>query len=183
MHRDVKQRAESSKKRKVEEHNRKTNVKPVNFHAGDFVLVRAAVSKGHKLQFIWTGPRRIVSVTSDLVYEVEDLLDSKRATVHARIPQLYRADMEGKAVDPKLRRPAEHTEATFQDVKELRRIRMKEDRIEIEVEWEGLPDEVDMTWELLSQFQEDLPELLTQFLKTAGSRKLKEETLSQCSSS
>lgn len=108
MHRDVKQRAESSRKRNVEEHNRKNNVKPVNLHEGDFVLVRRAVSKGHKLQFIWTGLRRIVSVKSDLLYEVKDLLDSKRAMVHARRLQLYRADMDGKALNPKLQWAAEH---------------------------------------------------------------------------
>lgn len=119
MHRDVKLRAEKSRQRKVDEHNRKTNVRPVNFNEGDFVLVRRAVTKGHKLQFIWTGPRRIVSVHSDLVYEVEDLLDSKRSTVHARRLQLYRADMDGKAVNPKLQRAAEHAEATFQDAKAL----------------------------------------------------------------
>ena len=60
---------------------------------------------------------------------------------------------------------------------------MREKRIEIEVGWEGLPDEVDMNWEPLSPVQEDLPELLTQFPQTARSRKLKEKALSQCSSS
>ena len=102
MLRDVKQHSESSRKRKGEEHNRKSNAKPVNLHAGDFVLVRRAVSKGHKLQFIWAGRLRIVSVKLDLVYEVEDFLDSKRATVHARRLQLYSADMEGKAMNSKL---------------------------------------------------------------------------------
>lgn len=70
---------------------------------------------------------------------------------------------------------AQHTEATFQDAEEPRRIRLQEERIEFELEWESLSDEVYMAWEPLRQIQEDLPELLTQLINTPGSRKLKEK--------
>lgn len=51
LHRDVYARANASRKRQVATHNRRTNIQPVNFTVGDFVLVRRAVSSGHKLSF------------------------------------------------------------------------------------------------------------------------------------
>jgi len=68
----------------------------------------------------------------------------------------------------------------YQDAQELRAIRKNNSQIEIQVEWEGLTDNVDLTWEPLQQFHEDLPGLLEIFLQSAGHRKLKEEAQAQC---
>lgn len=180
MHRDIKYRVELSRKRQVSAHNRKTKLQPINFQVGDFVLVRRAAKKGHKLKFLWIGPRRVTAVKSDLVFEVEDLLHAKREVVHARRLQLYRADMDKKPVEERLLRAAQHTEAVYQDALALRAIRSTDGAIDIQVEWEGLPDNIDLTWEPLQQVQEDLPELLETYLQTSGSRKLKETALAQC---
>jgi len=181
MHRSVEINAEKSRRRQVEAHNRKTNVQFANFRVGDFVLVRRSTKKGHKLKFQWIGPRRVTAVKSALVFEVEDLLNThKRDVVHSRRLILYRSDMDGKEVDPNLLRAAEHTETVYQDAQALRAIRLKDGRLEIQVEWEGLPDTVDRTWEPLQQVNEDLPQLLENFLQTAGTRKLKEDAMAQC---
>lgn len=182
MHKEVHARADSSRTRHVELHNRRTNIQPPNFTVGDFVLVRRAAPTGHKLSFKWIGPRRVSSVKSEPVFEVEDLLKRKMEVVHARRLLLYRADMDGKEVNPQLVQAAEHTETSYQDARALRGIRRAEELIEICVEWEGLPDVVDLTWEPLKTAQEDLPRMLGEFLKSTGDRKLKQQALAQCSS-
>ena len=45
------------------------------------------------------------------------------------------------------------------------------------VEWEGLPDTVDLTWEPFEQVLEDLPGLLEDFLHTSGKWELKQKAL------
>lgn len=64
-HKDVSERVNSVRARKILEHNAKTNVLPANFGEGDFVLVRRAQkNKGHELPFLWKAPRGIVRALS-----------------------------------------------------------------------------------------------------------------------
>ncbi len=82
-------------KRRIEEikrHNQRTNIVPVNFEKGDFVLVRRAHKKGHKLSFKLVGPRRIVAVKSNWIYDVVDLVSGKQETIHASLLTPYRVD-------------------------------------------------------------------------------------------
>ena len=182
MHKDVKQNTDSSRQRQVDAHNRRTNVQPVNLQKGDFVLVQRATKKGHKLSLMWLGPRRIVDVKSELVYEVEDIIHGKREVVHARRLLLYRADMDGKPVDERLLRAAEHADTVYLYANSIQSIRSRDGHIEVQIEWGGLPEEMDMTWEPLLQVQEDMPQLLEAFLATPGNRKLKEKAAALCSS-
>lgn len=165
MHRDVGGRVSAARARAVAAHNSKTNVQAANFETGDFVLVRRAQKKGHKLQFVWRGPRRIVAVNSGWVYQVEDLVNGRKETVHASRLVLYRSGLDGKELDSILLRCAEHSETAYQDARALRGIR-ENDGIEMLVEWQGLPDEMDLTWEPLQQVYEDLPGFLEDFLHT-----------------
>ena len=111
MHKDVKQRADGDRKRRLAEHSKKTNIKQINFTVGDFVLVRRAKSTGHKMKFMWVGPRRITACKSVWVYDVEKLVTGARETVHSRRIILYRARMDCKDANPDLHKAAEHTEA------------------------------------------------------------------------
>ena len=181
MHKQIRDRSDHSRKRQIEAHNKKTRVQPVNFQKRDFVLVRRAQNKGHKLKFLWTGPRKVIAVRSDLVFEVENLADGRCETVHARRLILYRADFDGVEVDPQLMRAAEHSEAVYQDAHHLCDIRERAGLIEIQVEWEGLPDKVDQTWEPLKSVSEDLPDMLNEFLSSSGKQRLKEKAFSMCS--
>lgn len=181
MHKGVTDRTTLSRRKQVELHNRLTNIQPVNFSVGDFVLVRRATASAHKLGFKWIGPRRIREVKSELVFEVEDLLHGKTETVHARRLLLYRADLDGENVHEDLLRAAHHTETLYQDANASRSIRKHEENIEVQVEWSGLSGHVDLTWKPLLTFKEDIPEMLEAFLHSPGQRKLKQAALEQCS--
>ena len=52
--------------------------------------------------------------------------------------------------------------------------------LQVNVEWEGLPDKEDWTSEPLSQICSDLPGRVEDFLNTSGSRELKRRGLAQC---
>ena len=181
MHKDVHERTTANRSRQREAHNRKTNLKKVNFTTGDFVLVRRAGPCGHKLKFTWVGPRRITECKSEWVFEVEDLRGKGKETVHARRLCLYRADMDGKKLDERLLKAATHSEAVYQDARNLCCIRERMGQLEILIEWDGLPDSEDRTWEPLHKVHEDIPEMLNDFLAGPGQKKLKKEALSQVS--
>lgn len=177
MHRDVGERVTSERSRVIAKHNLKTNIQPINFTIGDFVLVRRAQDKGHKLSFKWLGPRRIKECKSPLVFVVENLLTGKQETVHARRLLLYRSNMDGVEVEPALLKVSEHSETQYQTVRSLLDIRGAGRRAEILIEWDGLPDKLDRTWEPAEQVQEDVPDLLETFLRSSGKRDLKQRTL------
>ena len=180
MHGEIAKNAFSSRQRQRQAHNRKTNVQPVNFHEGDFVLVRRPTAKGHKLQFKWVGPRRVVRTVSDLVFEVEDIITRKKEIVHARRLLLYRCDMDGSEVDPELLKTVKHLEESYQDASKVCGIRVNNENVEVQVEWQGLPDELDYTWEPLVQVHEDIPDLLRTFLGTPGNKKTKHQAKIIC---
>ena len=131
------------------------------------------------MHFVWRGPRRICDVRSDWVYEVQNLITDKKEVVHARRLLLYRGDMDGKEVSTELIQAAEHSELSYQMVQCLQGIRDVDGELQICVEWEGLPDERDWTWEPLSQMAEDVPGMMEDFLSTSGSRSLKRKALAQ----
>lgn len=176
MHKDVSERCDSARARQILKHNAKTNVLPANFAVGDMVLVRRAQKKGHKLQFVWKGPRRISRVKSKWVFEVEDLIEKKLETVHARRLMWYRADREDSEISPELLEYATHSETIYQDAEKLLDIR-REDGLEVHVEWQGLPDRVDRTWEPVAQLIVDIPGMLKEYLETPGKDDLKAEAL------
>ena len=132
------------------------------------MLLRRAKSGGHKLAFKWVGPKRIKEVKSALVYDLEDISTGDVTTAHARRIILYRADMDGKDVDPALIQNSVHNQASFQIVECLRDIRQSKGELEVLVEWSGLPDAVDFTWEPASQICEDVPGIYEAFLQTPG---------------
>ncbi len=77
-------------------HNRKANIVSPNFTNRDFVLVRRAIDKGHKLSSRWLGPRKIARVINNLVYEVSKLEGSNPEHVHASRLLLYREGLAGE---------------------------------------------------------------------------------------
>lgn len=133
------------------------------------------------LQFKWLGPRRVVDAKTEWVFVVKDLITEKLETVHASRLLLYRADMDGKPVDPALLEVAEHSTTVYEDAKTLRDIRSRGGEIEVQIEWDGLPDQSDLTWEPLRQVHEDLPGLLEDFLASSGQRGLKRKAAMLCS--
>ena len=152
-----------------------TGIQLVNVKKGDFVLLRKCGKTGHKLSFKCGGPRRVTKCKSELVYEVENTCTGAIEVAHARRLRLYRADIDGKEIRPELLLAPEHTESIYQDANALTDIRETTGDLEIEIEWERLPDKIDRTWESLHQVYEDLPTLLSNFLQTRGKRNLKKK--------
>ena len=173
LHKSVAVSNSKQRRLQIQYHNAKTNVKPLNLRQGDFVLVRRPQEKGHKLQFLWTGPRRVAEVKSPSVYVLEDLLTKKRETVHARRIILYRADMDGQEVSDELLEHAEHTQSSYESIEEMHDIRENSGEIQVQIEWEGEPRKTDWTWEPLANVQQDVPGMLAQFLETSGKKTLK----------
>lgn len=98
MRRGVRLCSNNDREGQVPIHNKRTKVRVANFVIGDFVLVRRAADKGHKLQFKWLVPGIIVAVKAELVYEVVNIFTVKLEVVHARRLQNYRSVMDGKTV-------------------------------------------------------------------------------------
>lgn len=182
MHRHVGARISSARQKAVEQHNAQTNVQSPSLQVEDSVLVRSAQQKGRKLNFLWGGPRRMRGTHSELVYEVEDLVSRTVESVHAQRLLSYRADMDGTPVDDPLLRYAQHSEAQYQDAGCLVVIRERESAVEIQIEWRGHLDEIDLTWEPLQQVAEDLPALIAEFLPKPRSTKPKRQAVALCSS-
>ena len=180
MHKEVSERVNEQRKKAVMKHNERTGVIAVNFAVRDFVLVRRPKTRQHKLQYSWQGPRRVVGVKSEWVYEVEDLIRKKREYAHASRMILYRGDLDDQPVSDALLQLAERTETSYQDVHALRNIRKYGTEIQILVEWEGLNDTQDLTWKPVTQLWEDVPGILEDFLNSTGDRPLKRRALDLC---
>ena len=179
MHRDVREKIDAARQRRIDWHNTKTNVAKMTFMKGDFVLVRRSKPNKLKLGFQWKGPKRIVAVKSEWVYEVEDLLTYNKEVVHARRLLLYRPDMDGVEASNELLAAAVHTEASYQSVESIKDIRCQNNTIQVQIIWEGLPDEPDWTWEPLDKVVEDIPEILRDYLQTDQKRELKQRALAK----
>lgn len=180
MHKDVQGKVSASRRRAIQTHNKRCGISHINLQLGDLVLVRRAQKKGHKLGFVWRGPRKIIHVNSKLVFEVENMITKKREVVHARRLMLYRADMDGEKINDDLISHAEFSETQFETIKELRDLRNQHDSFEVLIEWEGLSDEHDWTWEPINNVAQDIPELLQNFIASPTKRALKREAHKQC---
>ena len=175
MHKEVAEGVNQARAKAILKHNMNTNVLPANFQIGDFVLVREAqVSKGHKMQFLWKGPRKVTRAVSKWVFEVEGLIGQKRELVHARRLIRYRADRENRELSPDLVAHVIHSQANYQRFEAMLDIRKAEDGLDVLVESQGLPDNVYRTWEPLAKLHEDIPEQIENFLLSRGKHKHKD---------
>ncbi len=80
MHRIIATSVSRTREGRVDNHNKKTHVRPCNADVGDYVLRGLIQTK--KLSLRWRGPYRISRVLSDFLFEVKDLRTSEKATVH-----------------------------------------------------------------------------------------------------
>ena len=180
VHREIAERRANSRAPRTSRHDKLTRVAASGFKEGDWVLIRKVTPSGHKLRFFWRGPRRIVAVRSDWVYEIENIIDGKREIVHARRMHLYRAEMDGAQATENLKQTAAHLESKYQIAEGIKDIRNENGIIKILIQCKGLPDDMDLTWEPVNQVYDDLTELLQDFLQTAGKRNLTRRPPAQC---
>jgi len=175
MHKTTTEKVSKSREKKIKMHNQKTNIISQTFNLGDFVLVRKAQNKGHKLSYRWIGPRRITKILGELVYEVENMVTGKIEAVHATRIQLYRSSAEGTEVSKKLMGHIEASEATYEIVDQFLKLSKSSGEFYVQTMWLGLPDKKDWTWQKLSELYEDMPDRVSEFLVNYKNKKLSNE--------
>jgi hypothetical protein len=125
---------------------------------------------GEKLSLRWCGPKRIVGLISDHVYEVQDLETSDIAPVHSTQLRVYRDSSPDVIFD--LLAQISHNNSGY-EVHSLRALNYEADakQYSILVTWLGFEPE-DSTWEPLLSLHEDVPDMLSQFLAKHSDRVL-----------
>jgi len=165
MHRDVVEHTTAARQRRVQSHNRRTSVQPVNFTVGDFVLI-ARLIRPAKTQLEWLGPMRVVATPSDQVVEVEDLSTRHRHTLHSTRVKFY-AD-KNLHLTTDITDHAQHVANAEWDVKAITNIRKtRTGEFELLVNWLGFED-VEATYEPLNSMHESVPEMVRNFLTDAS---------------
>ncbi len=166
MHRDVAATPTRKRKEAVDRHNRKTHVKKVNFDKGDFVLIARQQGKtGNKLRVNWRGPFQITRVQSEFIFECKEFINKKHSLVHANRLKFY-ADSKLNVTE-ELLDTIEHNAPHYNTINrllDLRRNPITGD-FEVKAEWKGF-DYEEPDWEPFDILQEDVPEMLEEFLQT-----------------
>ena len=111
-----------------------------------------------------------------MVYDVENVLTHVVERVHAARPLLYGAELDGKMLSEDLMKHIEHSEATYELVDQLTDISgIRKDGIFVQVQWLGLLDKKDWTWQKLEEQHEDVPDRVEEFLKSSGKKTVVKE--------
>ena len=163
IHKHAGDSAKSRRDQARDRRKRKDGVQIANLDVGDFVLIaKREFLKGEKLTLRWRGPRRVVRVLSEFLFEVEDIRDGTITTVHSSRIRLYQDSKLNKTDD--LVEHVAHTEEGFvvDKLQDLRYVE-EEKRYDVNVVWKGFEME-DSTWEPLNNLIEDVPVLLEKFL-------------------
>lgn len=179
MHREVKTRISNTRMKAINAHNRATNIVKPNFQLGDFVLVRRRSKTTHKLQFHWTGPRRIISVESPLVYIVQHLNSPKTERVHCARLRYYSAAIDNDILPQEILDLASRIETKYEILDAIVDLAENEEGLWFQLKWDCLPDDNDFTWGKIEDIYEDVPELTKQFLLHTPKQELARKAAAQ----
>lgn len=170
VHKDVTRSVTDRREKSIHAHNWATNIVAPSFSVGDFVLVRRANDRGHKLRFRWYGPYRITTVHSPLVYTVKSLQGDKEPVNCVRLLK-YRDSLMGEAVPKEMMDLAERTESRYEVVDSIKEIGEAHDGLFFQVMWDGHPDKRDWTWQSVTELYADISSIVLDFLKTYSQKK------------
>ena len=160
MHRKIAESTSRRRRNAVEAHNRRTNIRPVNFAVGDFVL-RGETKTGPKLRLKWTGPYRVVECQSEFLFRIEDLSSGQKHTAHGRRLKLFRnADYE---ILEDILNHLDYQKGELLVIESFENIRERQGQIELEVKWRGF-DSPENDWLSLEVLKEDVPDMLSEHL-------------------
>lgn len=176
LHKKMVEKAKSTRGRKKNSSGRHV----ANFALGDYVLLSCQLESARpKLQVVWKGPCRVVAVSSDWVFEVENLVTGKVITAHASRLKRYADSDLGNLEEVK--KQACHSEVRM-EVKSFTRLRYDaaKARWELEVHWLGM-EPADATWEPATVMLEDVPVLFRNFVaRSIKSHKLQKLCKQMC---
>lgn len=113
MHKEL---AEHNLKRRTQSqklHNAKTHILPINIELADYVMIRTHAKREQKLQARWHGPMRVVASKSDLVFEVESIVDGSKSVLHAQRMVPYPVTPRGKQASSELKQQAQHYDTKY----------------------------------------------------------------------
>ncbi len=147
IHKDVQHAVTIRRKRAVATHNKATNIIAPSFAVDDFVHIRRATDRGHKLRFRWFGPCRITSVHGQLVYGITPLRGGKTERVQCARLLKYRDSLLGKQIPQDMLDLAEGTESRYEVIEKIVDLGQDHDGLFLQIQWEGLPDKRDYTWQ------------------------------------
>lgn len=127
----------------------------------DYILVaREDFAAGDKCSLRWRGPRRVVRLVRDYVYQLEDHRNGLLDDMHATSFKFYH--------DPSLNKEAimlhARSSKTGMEVQHLMRLFKSEEALMVEVCWHSLPEPKD-TDKPIQKIYEDVPELLVKLLR------------------
>lgn len=95
MHTDVSMLVTNRSKKSIPIHKKANKISGPSFDRGDYVLVRPAVDRGHKLQYMSVFPLRVEQLHNPLVYSVAIFNGTNLQRVHAA--RLIRCNQNFKA--------------------------------------------------------------------------------------
>ena len=124
FHRDVSKSRTWKRQIELERHNKRTGIRHANVYVGDFGLVADRQShSGSKLAVKWKGSRRFTRCDSQLVFEVEDLLNETRSLVLANRLRFFEDSQP--AVTETLLDTIDHNETNYNTVIKLLEIEIQ----------------------------------------------------------
>jgi hypothetical protein len=139
---------------------RKRHVRKTNFMVGDFVMVMG--SQRTKLSQRWTGPARVVALSSDgnrvSVEFLAENADKRPKEYHCSHVQFF--DYAVMQVSSDIKQQADYYASHKYEVAGLVDMRKIGRDIQVQVEW----DTGDLTWEPLVTIFTDIPQMTADFL-------------------
>lgn len=108
MHKNISTRKEHKRTQSQTMYNAKTNVLPVNFEVGDYVMIRTHAKRSHKFRPQWRGPMNVTDAKSHLIVDVENLNDGSKLDTQAQRMLPFPATRRGEQTSVELERQAKH---------------------------------------------------------------------------
>ena len=109
----------------------------------------------------WTGPARVVKLTTPQVAQVEDLTTGKVRDIHTSRLKFY--EQSSLNITEELTDYLKYQQATLYQVDEFKRlVKTRRTGFKVLVSWVGFPGED--TWEPLSNLYQDVPTRVREWL-------------------
>lgn len=167
IHKDVADRSSKRRAKSIAAHNRKTNVRPINFDTGDFVL-RGVLerNRGKKPSLKWKGPFRVTECKSEFIFQIENLLTGDKEDAHGRRLKFFRnKDYE---VTEELKDHLAYQGDELLVIDKFEDIRQVDGSTQVYVKWKGFSDS-ENDWVSFDSLKEDVPALIDEYIQDLAS--------------
>jgi hypothetical protein len=155
---------EYSRRREVNDRYNKKHFRPETpmLDVGSLVLVASHQTHVPKLQSVWAGPMKVISVENPFVFKVQSLIDDRCETVHASRLRSYRNDF--RHTDEGIKEQANYFKSGTYEVERIVDVRKEGQAYEVLVHWFGFESDDD-TWEPAQEIWSSASSLMIEFIK------------------